>query len=120
MNAYQLETLSEKLRDERALHGPEVCIDCANGVHEIPGCSWCECACHGLRPAQAGEIQATRFQGVATFSRRAGFQDGVPQSVNEIVSPAGGAKDDTRQAVKWTGGVTRPEGSPFKQSMLEF
>jgi hypothetical protein len=56
MNAYQLEALAEKLRDERTLHGPEVCIDCENGVHEVPGCSWCECACHApLRPAQDGE-----------------------------------------------------------------
>jgi len=57
MNAYRLEALTEKLKDERILHGPDLCIYCANGEHEVAGNAGCECPCH-LPPASAGEISA--------------------------------------------------------------
>ena len=57
MNAYRLEALTEKLKDERILHGPDLCIYCANGDHEVAGNAGCECPCHqALRAAQAGQI----------------------------------------------------------------
>jgi hypothetical protein len=121
MNAYQLEALSEKLRDERTLHGPEVCIDCENGVHEVPGCSWCECACHApLRPAQAGEIQTLSFQG-SGFSRRGELEDGVPWSANENPAKLKTAgEDDARQPVPHHAGGLRVNLPAGVQSTLEF
>jgi hypothetical protein len=46
MTAYQSEALTEKLKEERILHGPEVCDGCNAGDHEQPGADWCECPCH--------------------------------------------------------------------------
>lgn len=53
MNAYQSEQLTEKLKEERILHGPDLCEACKAGEHEEPGCpEWCECPCH-LPPAES-------------------------------------------------------------------
>ena len=61
MKAYQLESLTEKLKEEKLLHGAEMCSACLNGDHDAPGTGeapvWCECPCHeALPPAGSGEI----------------------------------------------------------------